>query len=333
MQAVAAASGFIAMAGLRGADGLSLNLGRHMDLQIPKGGLKVSGPVDEWVSRQIQNVTKGKPSTRFGIMVNLPSLTKYGCWCYRGTDYPGGRGVTQDNFDDACKAHHMGYDCIIMDSGFEEPECIADSNNCCDPPNTPYLWWIAPVMGVPGKYTFECADEIFNNWCKRKTCQVDLRFLSTFYELTGQGLQPDYETYGHTGTLSPGFNPVSGMFDPATCPDGGTNPTSNVAPPIPLSDDVGTGGGGGFGGSNTIVVNNPPSAIAAPETATRTCCGEQPFRVWYNKYPSDDRSCCVYQDSDVNDSYRTEVNIGKMFHTGFEVCCADSGVISGSNVC
>ena len=52
----------------------------------------------------------------------LRNLDKYGCWCYFGSELEGmvagpgpGRGIPVDPVDNACRALHHAYDCIIMD--------------------------------------------------------------------------------------------------------------------------------------------------------------------------------------------------------------------------
>merc|ERR1712166_325310 len=52
----------------------------------------------------------------------LRNLDKYGCWCYFGSELEGmvagpgpGRGQPVDPVDNACRALHQAYDCIIMD--------------------------------------------------------------------------------------------------------------------------------------------------------------------------------------------------------------------------
>ena len=173
---------------------VEVELGQILD--IPDSGIQASGQVIDWLTDKIANTST--PSTRFGIQLQLPLLNKYGCWCYRGSDYPGGRGTVQDDYDQACKDMHMGYDCVVSDSATEENSCVA-SGDCCNPVETDYLWYIKPSPGVPGSYSFECAEDVRTDWCRARVCQIDLRFVATFFELITYGIYPDRTTFGHVG--------------------------------------------------------------------------------------------------------------------------------------
>ena len=72
----------LALAGAM-VQGVEVELGQILD--IPDDGIQATGQIVQWLSDKIANTTQ--PSTRFGIQLQLPLLNKYGCWCYRGSDY------------------------------------------------------------------------------------------------------------------------------------------------------------------------------------------------------------------------------------------------------
>lgn len=179
------------------------------------------------------------PRSRFGLKVQVPVINNYGCWCYGGEFWPGARDLTgfgphMDQYDDACKAHHQGFDCITMDANAEGESCIPNEQD--------YLLKVTPQAN--GDYLLECADEIENHWCKRRTCMVDLRFLARHWKLEADDVIPDYATYGHAG-----FHNDVGDFDTATCE-------------LPKPPHVPGNGG---------------------HRAVKVCCGDYPYRVWYDK--------------------------------------------------
>merc|ERR1712032_1376011 len=49
--------------------------------------------------------------------MRLEVLSEYGCWCYRGEENFGkGLGQPMDRYDEICRSHHQGYECINMDA-------------------------------------------------------------------------------------------------------------------------------------------------------------------------------------------------------------------------
>ena len=103
-------------------------------MQIPDGQseLTVHGNLVDWLSEngvsEYTNSTEPNGMLRGGLTLSIPFLTKYGCWCYRGDDYPTGKGIPRDSFDQVCKTHHMAFDCIIEDSVDFDPNCLVDAN-------------------------------------------------------------------------------------------------------------------------------------------------------------------------------------------------------------
>lgn len=308
---------FLALSTLTLTTSVEVELGMHLD--IPESGVQASGQIIKWITDTLTNTST--PSTRFGIQLQLPLLNRYGCWCYRGADYPGGRGIPQDDYDEACKAMHMGYDCVVSDSDTEENSCVA-SGDCCNPVDTDYLWFIKPSADYPGSYTFECAETIEMDWCRARVCQIDLRFVSTFFELITYGIYPDRKTFGH---IEDGSN---GEFDPSTCPEPANifDYTDIITGDVPAEQSDGGIGGGGVATTTTA------TTTTELVTQDRVCCGEYPFRSWFNKFSNDDRECCEYEEDTITDKYSYSVLMGKMFHSSLEICCAD-GVVSGSTVC
>ena len=66
-------------------------------LSIPPNGVNVTGNVFEWfdeMEEKLLNDTSGlQKHNRFGFSISLPLMNKYGCWCYRGSEYPAGKGT------------------------------------------------------------------------------------------------------------------------------------------------------------------------------------------------------------------------------------------------
>jgi len=237
---------------------------------------------------EIKSAQQGlKP--RFGLVFNLPVINNYGCWCHGGEYWPGaadktGFGEVKDVYDDACKAHHMGFDCITLDAAAEGETCI--------PNETEYTLLVRPQKN--GDYTLECADDIETDWCKRRTCLVDIRFIARNWKLQGDGIGPDYAAYGH-----PGYHDNAGNFDHAG----------------ECVVDRKTGNGNG---------NHQP--------IVKVCCGDYPYRIWYNKNNNKGIECCAYDDSAVIADYGFYLQVGQLYNSMSQTCCADR-VITGSNVC
>jgi len=226
---------------------------------------------------------------RFGLVFKIPVINNYGCWCYGGASWPGARdlsgfGPVKDVYDDACKAHHMGFDCITLDAEAEGESCI--------PNETKYSLLVTPLPS--GDYTIECADDIETHWCKRRTCLVDIRFIARHWKLEADNIEPDYELYGH-----PGHHNNVGNFDTKEC---AVTPTHN---------------GNGGGHRDPIV---------------KVCCGDYPYRIWYNKLNKKGIKCCAYNDQAVINDYGFHLQVGQLYNEMSQTCCAD-GVTSGSTVC
>lgn len=226
---------------------------------------------------------------RFGLKLKLNVINNYGCWCYGGASWPGARDVTglgpaMDEYDEACKAHHMGFDCINLDAEAE--------GETCQPNEEQYSLLMTPQAN--GDYTLECADSIEDDWCKRRTCMVDLRFLARYWKLEIDNIQKDFTNFGHAG-----FHNNAGNFDTSVC--------------------IVKGPGGGSKGGNNLPIK-------------KVCCGDYPYRIWYDKNNNRGLQCCAYEDQGVSEDYGFAVKIGKLYHTASATCC-DSGIVTGSNIC
>jgi len=224
---------------------------------------------------------------RFGLQFQIPVINNYGCWCYGGQFWPGARDMTgtgphMDIYDDACKAHHMGFDCIVADADAEGETCV--------PNETAYSLLITPQAN--GDYTIECDDDIADDWCKRRTCLVDIRFIARHWKLEKDEIFPDYETYGHSG-----FHDNAGDFDTDVCV-------------VPVEHH-------GPGGHTRSIV--------------KVCCGEYPYRIWYDKNNNRGTKCCEYNDAQVNADYGFNIKIGQLYNKMANTCCP-YGVIS-DNLC
>lgn len=235
-----------------------------------------------------------EPRPRFGLVFKIPVINNYGCWCYGGSSWPGARdtsgyGEPKDVYDDACKAHHMGFDCITMDADAENEACI--------PNETKYRLLVTPLAN--GDYTLECADSIEDQWCQRRVCLVDIRFIARHWKLESEGIKPDFEAYGH-----PGYHNNVGDFDTKVC---------EVSKP---GRSPGTGNGNGGH-------ENRPQKV---------CCGDYPYRIWYDKNNNKGVQCCAYKDASVIADYGFTLKVGQLYNSMSATCCSD-GVVSGSNVC
>lgn len=225
---------------------------------------------------------------RFGLKVNIPVINNYGCWCYGGEYWPGARdwtgfGPFMDEYDDACKAHHMGFDCITMDADAEGETCI--------PNETTYTLKVTPQNN--GDYTLECADEIEDKWCERRTCLVDLRFIARHWHLEDLGIEPDYAQFGHNG-----FHNNVGDFD--------------------------------VNGNCLLPKHNGPGGHQA--RIVKVCCGDYPYRIWFDKRNNRGISCCEYEDASISADYGFALKVGQLYNNMAATCCAD-GVRSDGNVC
>lgn len=146
-------------------------------------------------------------SNRFVLQLGLHRVNNYGCWCHSAETFYESTLLSasidsKDEYDECCKAKHIGYDCIRMEA--------ASKNEICEPTTTSYD--VTMVKDVDGSFKLGCSDTIESNWCKRKTFMADLRFLITQDNLMMSGAEKDYAKYGH-----PGFNKGLGNFDLGTC--------------------------------------------------------------------------------------------------------------------
>jgi len=227
---------------------------------------------------------------RFGLQLDIPITNNYGCWCHTGDQYPGPFFLTEaidskDDYDEACKAKHMGYDCIVMDA--------AANNMVCPPTETDYDLRMTPQPD--GSFLLECSETIENDWCKRRVCLVDMRFLIRQDTLDDANTFKDLASFGH-----PGFHDNVGNFDVSTC----------KAP----RDNSGNGEGG------------------KKKNITRVCCGDYPYRVIYDKDNRNNNACCEYDDAAINAAYRFDLKIGQVYNEVMNQCCSD-GVQPVGNMC
>merc|ERR1712226_126469 len=216
------------------------------------------------------------PKTRFGLVIPIQMVSNYGCWCYGGADWPTGegRGSARDEHDDACKAHHMGFDCIEIDAEIE--------NRDCKPTDTSYD--ISTIKPAPyGMINLECSNTIEDDWCKRRTCLVELRLLARYWSLIAQRVYPDYDTYGHTGTNA------LGPFDPM-----------QSCPPVP-----GTGGG------------QPKEKRCCGDYPYRVWHYD-----FVNNQGDYHTQCCTYEDTSISLLYGFPITIGALYEQDKEKCTA-----------
>lgn len=231
-----------------------------------------------------------KVGGRFGLQVQIPVINNYGCWCYGGEYWPGARdwtgfGPFMDEYDDACKAHHQGFDCITLDAEAEGESCI--------PNETTYSLKVSPMAN--GDYLLECDDSIEFDWCKRRTCMVDLRFLARHWKLEDDGVEPDYAAFGHAG-----FHDDAGDFDAQS--------------------------------RDSVCLLPPPKGPGGHAKVVKVCCGDYPYRVWYDKANFRGIRCCQYDDPSVSADYGFPIKVGKLYNNMAATCC-NYGVINDGNVC
>lgn len=245
---------------------------------------------------------------RFGISIQMPAINNYGCWCYGGEHWPGSRdmsgfGETVDEWDEACKAHHQGFDCISIDAEIE--------GETCNPNETDYLLKIAPQSD--GDYILQCADEIDSTWCERRTCLVDLRFMARHWKLELEEDFPDYESFGHAGYH--GLSEIEG-FDPSeSC----QLPATTRGTPAPYWNPKSNTGGRTSGPDHHVTV--------------KQCCGDYPYRLWFDKNNVHNMKCCTYEDVQVNEEYGFSIKVGQIYNDMTKQCCADGVYNIWDNQC
>lgn len=71
-----------------------------------------------------------------------------------------------------------------------------------------------------GDMVLQCSDD--QDWCTRRTCEVDLKYISDFWSLLMAGEPMQRDIYGHAGKhIHPITGEHHGAFDPSACPIGG----------------------------------------------------------------------------------------------------------------
>lgn len=151
---------------------------------------------DTTVTELLTNAKSTTQTPRFGMQLDIHLVKDYGCWCYgppseygQPSWYPGfGNGKARDLHDENCQHHHAGFECIRMDAKVE--------NKICEPTETTYDLTVSQSVNY-GTIFLECADSIADDWCKRRTCLVDLRRLARYWKLTKDRVYPDYSAWGH----------------------------------------------------------------------------------------------------------------------------------------
>lgn len=256
------------------------------------------------IAHKTNNLTKNKnrKKGRFGLKLNIPVINNYGCWCYGGQYWPGaldwtGYGPVMDEYDDACKAHHMGFDCITLDSKINGETCI--------PNETEYDWTIIPQSD--GGYSIECSNDIIDDWCRHRTCMVDLRFIARHWQLENEGIQPNYKAYGH-----PGFHT---LFDGDETKDTSITNVSNFNIE-----------------ANCLVPKSSGTGNHKGNEIKKVCCGDYPHRIWYDKSNDKGLNCCEYEDPLVTREYGFTTKLGRLYNELSSICCS-SGVKSAGTFC
>lgn len=250
-------------------------------------------------------------NSRYGITFKMPAINNYGCWCYGGEFWPGARdmsgfGDSVDEWDDACKAHHQGFDCIKIDAEIE--------GEVCEPNETDYLINISPQAS--GNYILECADENSNDWCKRRTCLVDLRFMARHWKLELDENFPNYESFGHAGYH--GLSEIQG-FEPTGSCHVPVKTTTTESPPASQAPYHNSKGGYGSGGRSP----DPETPKQKTHVPLKRCCGDYPYRVWYDVNNERNMKCCSYSDTQINEDYGFSIKIGKVYNELTKQCCSD----------
>ena len=133
-------------------------------------------------------------------------MSNYGCWCPRFDDsseilWPSNVAGSEpvDEYDRACKIHVMNSKCIKIDAEYEDIEC--------NPQSTDYdaIFTIHDESSI----TYECFQTLEDDWCKRRTCLVDLNYLFEFLRLVlDSEIRPKKE-YAHNTWMSSYFDPNS----------------------------------------------------------------------------------------------------------------------------
>lgn len=190
----------------------------------------------------------------------LELLTCYGCWCYRGVNHGEGLGQAQNEYDKVCRSHHQAYECIQLDA---EAQGLAS----CNPTEKAsigftYEFRIETNEEGKGDMVLQCSED--QDWCTRRTCEVDLKYISDFWALLMAGEPMQRDIYGHENKhIHPITGEHHGTFDPAACPIGG-----KIYQPV------------------------------------KKCCGKYPARKVYKTSADGDdghRQCCDLEGNESND--------------------------------
>ena len=137
------------------------------------------------------------------------ALGNYGCWCPRFDDsleilWPSNVAGSEpvDEYDRACKTHVMNSKCITIDAEYEDRECDPESE---DYDATFTIHAVDPIM------TYECTNTLEDDWCKRRTCLVDLNYIFEYMRLLTSGTYPknEYFHYKRTSYQYTIFDPTS----------------------------------------------------------------------------------------------------------------------------
>ena len=223
------------------------------------------------------------PTPRFGQVATLSMVKNYGCWCYDKSDdtQPGvinwtGFGKTVDAFDEACKAHAMGCDCI-------EKQFASETGEQCIPKQQ--LYTIEVTKDEHGAYCLKCANDADSQKCQFTTCLNDLQFITHHWTLRRKGIVPDLDQYSHTDN----------NFD------------VNAACKIPNN------------GNNN---NNGPKKPGV-DGEKRVCCGDYPYRVYYNENNNEGKECCEHTEDYLLDIFGYEIAVGGIYNQVTHQCCAE----------
>lgn len=231
----------------------------------------------------------------YGLYFSFPVIHNYGCWCYGGSRWPGerellGSGGYVDEYDMACKAHAKGYECVELEAAYLGIFCHAQK--------TKYELQVDPLN--TGDFLIVCTDPL-EEWCKRKVCLVDLKFIARHWKLEDEFVYPDLPAFGH-----PGAHKGRGNF----------NTTENCLVPDP-KDEI----------ESKIHGSGPRDNVVA-----KLCCGDYPNRIFYDVRNLYGTVCCEYSTVGIEIEWGYPLLIGQLYNEMNAVCC-DDGVVYMSNIC
>jgi len=285
-------------------------------LTIPPKGVNVTGNVFEWFNDQETRLSNDtsllQKHNRFGFAITLPLMNKYGCWCYRGSDYPAGKGSPVDSFDTVCKHVHMAWDCLAVDS--------TSAGESCDPSTQAYTWFLQPTAF--GTVQFEC--QTGGTWCEQRVCEIDLWFVGQYWTMTMSGTFPDFNSYQHAADDN------SYTFSAAdNCPPAPTTAPVTVSE---VFSDTPVGNGDDQPAVTLTPTDSPIDATTQSVGAViggKVCCGDYPYRTWF--HDAEEKACCQYVDSSLTTQYQTTITVGTQYNTNTQICCDDG--VSSSTIC